>query len=195
MRSGGVRPRRHRSAGAEGLDRRLIGLLGADGCADGEALGGADSVAASPDGLNVYVAAHTSDAVVIFDRDPETGALMQKAGQLGCVSETGTGGLCGNGVALDFALGVTVTADGQSVYVASSVSGAIAVFDRNLLTGVLTQKAGTDACISADGLGGLCTQFDVLDDPVFVTASSDGGRLVRVPADSWSSTGAYRPGY
>ncbi|MEA2167332.1 MAG: hypothetical protein QOF76_632 [Solirubrobacteraceae bacterium] len=38
-------------------------------CADGEALKGAFSLAISPDGLSVYVAAPTSDAIVTFARD------------------------------------------------------------------------------------------------------------------------------
>jgi hypothetical protein len=46
------------------------------------------------------------------------------------VSETGTGGACQDGVALDAALGVEVSPDGKGLYVAAFDSGAAAIFDR-----------------------------------------------------------------
>ncbi len=65
------------------------------------------------------------DTVAIFDRDPVTGALAQKAGTAGCVSEDGTGGACQDGTALDAARDVAVSPDGTSVYVVSRGSGAV----------------------------------------------------------------------
>ena len=99
-------------------------------CADGFALVGAFSVAVSRDGKNVYVASATSDAVAVFARDKLTGKLLQLGSQGGCVSETGTGGLCANGKALDGAQSVAVSPDGKHVYVASFGSAAVAVFMR-----------------------------------------------------------------
>ncbi len=49
-------------------------------CEDGRALLQARAVAVSPDGRNVYVASFQSDAVLVFDRDPDTGAIDQKPG-------------------------------------------------------------------------------------------------------------------
>ncbi|MGB2852733.1 MAG: hypothetical protein WBC01_13830, partial [Solirubrobacterales bacterium] len=63
------------------------------------------------------------------------GALTQKAGTAGCISETGTAGACADGVALIGANSVTVSPDGTSAYAASRFSGAVAVFDRNTTTG------------------------------------------------------------
>ena len=57
------------------------------------------------------------------------GELTQKPGTAGCISEFGNGGACVNGRALDGAIGVAASADGKSVYVASFVSDAVAVFD------------------------------------------------------------------
>jgi DNA-binding beta-propeller fold protein YncE len=151
-----------------------INEFGNDGCADGIALLGASGVAVAPDGENVYVAARASDSVVVFDRNVLTGALTQKNGIDGCVSEDGTLGDCVNGVALDFAWGVASSPDGRSVYVVSDTSGAIAVFDRNLSTGALTQKAGTAGCISDDGTGGQCVNGNSIDDPFLVAVSPDG---------------------
>ena len=53
----------------------------------------------SPDGKSVYVASESSGAVAVFDRAAD-GALTQKAGTAGCVSETGSGGVCADGTAL-----------------------------------------------------------------------------------------------
>jgi DNA-binding beta-propeller fold protein YncE len=84
------------------------------------------------------------------------GSLVQKAGLEACVSETGAGGLCTDGRGLDGARSITVSPDGNSAYVTSILSDAVAVFDRNTTTGVLTQKAGPGACVSEGGEFG-CT--------------------------------------
>ncbi len=60
----------------------------AGACVDGNALDNAVSVTISPDGANAYVASVNSNAVAIFDRNTTTGALTQKAGTAGCISET-----------------------------------------------------------------------------------------------------------
>ena len=57
-----------------------------------------------------------SRAVVVFDR-AANGALAQKPGATGCISDTGAGG-CAKGTALDAALSVAVSPDGTSAYVA-----------------------------------------------------------------------------
>ena len=107
-----------------------------EGCTDGVALGGADSLAVTPDGRNVYVGTIGSDSVVVLDRDPSTGVLTQKAGVAGCVSLTGTDGACTQGVALDKAFRVAVSPDGRNVYVTGQSSDAVVVFDRDVASGV-----------------------------------------------------------
>jgi DNA-binding beta-propeller fold protein YncE len=143
-------------------------------CANGVALNGAVSVAVSPDGRNVYVTSDTSSAVAVFDRNASTGALMQMAGVTGCVSETGTGGSCANGVALLSPEAVAVSPDGKTVYVASGGSDAVAVFDRDASTGALTQKAGVAGCVSETGTAGACADGVALDGPYSVAVSPDG---------------------
>jgi DNA-binding beta-propeller fold protein YncE len=145
-------------------------------CVDGKALDGANAVAVSPDGINVYVASATSGAVAVFDREPSTGALTQLAfGTQGCWSEDGSGGACSDGRGLQLASGVAVSPDGLNVYVsAAGGEGSLAVFDRNLITGALTQKAGTDGCISTLGSGGSCTDGDALAGLSAVAVSHDG---------------------
>jgi DNA-binding beta-propeller fold protein YncE len=156
---------------------------GIGGCASGVALVDARDVAVSPDGRNVYVtSAPGSDAVAIFDRSLATGALTQKAGTAGCVSDTGTAGACVNGVALSSTEGIVVSPDGRNVYVAASVSDAIAVFDRDVSTGALTQKAGSAGCVSETGTTGACTDGVALDGASDVAISRDG-RSVYVAAN------------
>ncbi|MEX0992802.1 MAG: beta-propeller fold lactonase family protein [Solirubrobacterales bacterium] len=145
---------------------------GTGGCTAGIALDEVVSVAVSPDGRNVYVTAYTSDAVAVFDRNPATGALTQRPGTAGCVSETGSGGSCADGLALNGAHDVVVSPDGEDVYVASRVSSAVASFNRDTATGTLTQKPGTEGCTSEDGTGGLCVNGSGLSGAVGVAANS-----------------------
>ena len=143
---------------------------GAAPCVDGTALGGAFEVTVSADGRNAYVASYASGAVAVFDRAAD-GTLTQKAGTAACVSDAGAGP-CGDGTALGGALGVVVSPDGKSAYVASFDSGAVAVFDR-AADGTLTQKPGTLGCISASGAG-PCVDGTALEGASSVTVSPDG---------------------
>ena len=139
-------------------------------CDRGEALDGARSIAVSPDGQNAYVAAADSDAVAVFDRDGD-GTLIQKPGQAGCISDTGAG-RCRDGTALDGASSVTISPDGESGYVTSSLSGAVAVFDRTS-NGRLVQKPGRGGCISEGGAG-PCINGRMLNSAQSVAVSPDG---------------------
>jgi DNA-binding beta-propeller fold protein YncE len=154
----------------------LPGCISEDGsggdCTDGKALIGAYSVTVSPDGTSVYAASANSDAVAVFDRAAD-GTLTQKTGTAACISETGSSGDCTDGKALEFAVSVTVSPDGTSVYAASNDSFAVAVFDR-AADGTLTQKAGTTGCISETGSGGECTDGRELGFAHSVTVSPDG---------------------
>jgi 6-phosphogluconolactonase (cycloisomerase 2 family) len=108
-------------------------------CLDGTALDRARSVSISPDGSSVYVAGEMSDAIAVFSRDATTGTLTQLGGTDGCVSDTGTGGACADGTALDAARAVSVSPDGKTVYAASFGSSAVSLFARDPTTGALAQ--------------------------------------------------------
>jgi DNA-binding beta-propeller fold protein YncE len=152
-----------------------ISETGSEGtCVDGVALEFARSIAISPDGRNVYVASFVSDAIAVFDRDRSTGALTQKAGLEGCLSETGTEGICTDAKALDGPWSLALSPDGASAYVASFESGAIAVFDRDRSNGSLTQMAGLAGCIRGDGGGGICTDGGRFFRATSVVVSPDG---------------------
>jgi DNA-binding beta-propeller fold protein YncE len=142
-------------------------------CADGHALTRATGVAVSPDGKSVYVASYFSDAVARLNRNTTAGAIGQPPGPAGCVSETGSGGLCADGHALINPHAVAVSPDGKSVYVASSASDAVARLNRNPTTGAITQPAGTAGCVSETGAG-PCVDGRGLDNPSGVAVSPDG---------------------
>src|SRR5262249_42878074 len=99
-----------------------IDETGVTGCSVGQALRGARTIAISPDGKHVYVGARDANAVAAFARDVITGVLTQLSGLAGCVSDDGTGGRCIDGTGLLGARGVTLSPDGQYLYVASQDS-------------------------------------------------------------------------
>ena len=153
-----------------------ISDTGAGRCRDGTALDRPESVAVSPDGQSVYVATSESDSVAVFDRAPD-GRLAQKPDTAGCISDTGDGP-CVDGEALQGAESVTVSPDGQNVYVTSNSafdapnSDAVAVFDR-AEDGTLTQKPGPAGCISESG-DAPCADGRALDGSTSVVVSPDG---------------------
>src|SRR5207247_11064412 len=92
-------------------------------------LDGAEGVAVSPDGQNVYTAGDGDSAVGVFRRDPMTGRVTFVEAKRDGVD--GVDGLLG-------AYGVTVSPDGNSVYVAGAGEDAVAAFQRDAMTGALT---------------------------------------------------------
>ncbi len=124
-----------------------IAELADDGCADGRTLRVPTSLVVSPDGANVY-AASNFEGIAVFDRAAD-GTLTQKPGAAGCVEPTGTAG-CTAAPALDTPTVLTISPDGQSVYVGSVFGETIAVLDR-APGGALTPKAGAAGCVSESG--------------------------------------------
>jgi DNA-binding beta-propeller fold protein YncE len=179
-----------RDTGSGALTQKpgTAGCISDDGtgglCANGTGLGGPSDAATSPDGKSVYVASQGSDAVLVLDRDTGTGALTQKPGAAGCISDDGTGGLCEDGIALDAPTGAETSADGKSVYVAALGSDAVAVFDRDPATGALTQKAKPGGCVAETSLAGDCADGTALDDPVRAALSPGGDALYVTSAQS-----------
>ncbi len=152
------------------------GCISEDGtagaCQVGRALALGD-LDVSPDGRSLYLAAAGSSAVSIFDRDPATGALTQKPGKAGCISENGSGGTCGDGEALKRAGSVAVAPDGRSVYVTSNQVHAVSIFDRDPATGVLRQKRGSAGCISQFPKGKRCREGKAIVGAFGIAVSPD----------------------
>jgi DNA-binding beta-propeller fold protein YncE len=78
------------------------------------------SLAASPDGKNVYGVSMDGSAVLVYDRDPATGALSQPETIEGCFTWDGNGdgwpGICTPANGIGKMRSVTVSPDGKNVY-------------------------------------------------------------------------------
>jgi DNA-binding beta-propeller fold protein YncE len=122
-------------------------------------LGGAVSVAISPDGKHVYVAGMQDDAVSVFGRDQATGKLSY----LDTVWDSAP-----TVDGLDAVRSVTVSPDGKHAYTASYIGDAVAVFERNANTGALTFVE-----VHQDEVGGV----DGLNGSILVTISPDGNHV------------------
>lgn len=147
-------------------------------CAKGKALRLAFGVVVSGDGNHVYVSAAVDDAIAIFRRNPDTGALTQLPGTAGCISRSGTtvtGQPCADGRALDKPRFLAISGDGKHIYATSATDNAVAIFRRNATTGQLTQLAGTAGCVSETG-GGTegCADGKALQNPFHAAVSPDG---------------------
>ncbi len=106
---------------------------GPDGGAnEAQGLTTAQSTAVSPNGASVYVVSFTDDAITRFNRAPD-GSLTPA----GCISDVDNAQTCGGvdgganeAQGLNAAIGVAVSPDGASVYVASGLDSAIVRFSR-----------------------------------------------------------------
>jgi 6-phosphogluconolactonase (cycloisomerase 2 family) len=132
------------------VESEIDGVNGVDG------LERANSVTVSPDGDHVYVTSAIDDAIAVFSRNGTTGELTFVDVELDGVG--GAGGLNGAG-------GVTLSPDGEFVYVAGNADDSVAVFNRNAATGELTFVE-----LERDGVGGV----DGLDGAIAAIVSPDG---------------------
>jgi DNA-binding beta-propeller fold protein YncE len=142
-------------------------------CSPTRAMNEPTSVAVSPDGDRVYVAARRfPSAVAIFARAP-SGALVQPAGTAGCVSHFGGSG-CATARALDSPEEVTVTPDSRHVLVAANRSNAVVVL--SAMPGGLIQPAGEAGCIGRLREAGPegCATGRAIAGPVDLAVSRDG---------------------
>ncbi len=103
-------------------------------------------VTVSPDGKHVYVGSHASraGAVAIFEREGETGKLIQLEGEAGCL---GNGRDCRPAKGIKGTDSVTISPDGTHAYVTGFFGLTVATFSRDADTGILTQLRGRRACV------------------------------------------------
>jgi 6-phosphogluconolactonase (cycloisomerase 2 family) len=108
-------------------------------CASAPGLNGAFPEALSPDGRQLYVGVNggtppggtaEETAILIYDRDPATGALSRRQ-VLGCVTPTGSSGACVADPRIGNPDDIAVSPDGDNVYVVNRATGAIAEFQRS----------------------------------------------------------------
>ena len=155
---------------------------GGGSCSSARALAHPMSIAVSPDGANVYVAAAGSDALSVFRRDRRSGALRQLSGAAGCLSQRPGGG-CVVGRALNEPTSVAVSPDGERVYVTGRrFPSAVAVFDRGG-DGRLAQPGGSAGCVSHGG-GSGCGVARAISAPEEVTVTPDSRHVLVAGARS-----------
>jgi DNA-binding beta-propeller fold protein YncE len=146
------------------------------------------AIAISPEGNSVYVVTQGHNNVVEFSRDPETGLLTE----IGCISHESTG-TCATKEAkgLNLPYGVTVSPDGENVYVASFADQAVAEFSRNKTTGQLTQLPSPNNCVSSTSASECgVTNAIGLEHAVGVVVSPGPGEDVYVAAGGEEGEGA-----
>lgn len=152
------------------------------GCEAGHGLEYVQTVAVSPDGLDLYASATDSHTVASFRRDPATGMLTQS----GCVSDfTDGAGTCEGAAGLSLPLGIAITPDGEDVYTGSFGYGSVASFERDAATGLITQYGPCFSLSDPD-----CGEpVPGLDRAGFATLSPDSRHLyVNAPNSSTIST-------
>jgi DNA-binding beta-propeller fold protein YncE len=127
------------------------------------------------------------------------GSLEQLPGRLGCLSSgKAAQKTCGQARALKGAgpgvgsRAIAISPDGRNVYVAASGADAISVFDRNPVTGALTQPQGKGGCVAgvlgkAKGAQG-CGLAVGLAGPDSVAVSPDGRNVYAASRDTSSVT-------
>jgi hypothetical protein len=135
------------------------------GCTLVPGLEGVKGMAISPDGRHLYATGESG--ILGFSRNVDTGVLTQDAG---CVNPPGVNG-CETGRGVDETTAVLVSRDGAHVYVAGRTGpdvddvNAIATFNRDAVTGKLTQLPLPAGCISHRGADG-CRYGQALWEPL-----------------------------
>lgn len=128
-----------------------------DGVGGVDGLGGAFDVALSPDDAYLYVAGMLDDAIAVFSRDPDSGALTY----IGQFENAGS------------PLSLAISSDGEHLYATGS---GLAAFARDAGSGALTRIAaygnGQDGVVGLEGMYGVAIAPD--GDYVYVAAQYDG---------------------
>ena len=148
---------------------------GSSGCTAATGIKQSEHVVVSPDGKHVYTASLLGDAVAVFSRNATTGALTQLAAPNQCVSNGSVTG-CTTATGLDGVYDVAVSPDGNHVYATGYWSDTLAMFSRNATTGVLTQLAAPNKCVSRAAVTG-CTTVTGLNGADGVAVSPDGAHV------------------
>jgi DNA-binding beta-propeller fold protein YncE len=99
------------------------------GCSLGRALEGPEGLVVSPEGASVYATSFASGAVDVFNRDGQSGALVQKPRSPGCESSR-PAPECVRARALLGVSSAAISPDGRNLYAAAFKSDALAVFRR-----------------------------------------------------------------
>jgi DNA-binding beta-propeller fold protein YncE len=153
------------------------------GCTQGYEIGGVNALVVSPKGGNVYATSLTNNSVTMF-RPTEGGGLAQPERPQGENIPAGVGSPsgclvylrapgCSFGRAIKAPEGLALSPAGNNLYIAAFETGAIDVLDRDLRSGVVTQKPGERGCLAPPTVGG-CSPGRALSLTGSVVVSPDG---------------------
>jgi DNA-binding beta-propeller fold protein YncE len=159
------------------------------GCTTGLQLAGANAVATAASGNYVYATSLFSNSVTSFRPTEGVTGLTQKPGASGCLIYL-RAAACSFGRAIEAPEGLVVSPEGLNVYVASYVTGAIDVLDRNPETGTVAQKPGVSGCLAVATLPG-CSPARALGGVSSVAVSPDG-RNVYATASTSNAVDVFR---
>ena len=140
------------------------------------------AIAISPDGASAYVITQgAGNAIAEFSRNSETGLLTK----IGCITNEATSSECATTGAkgLNLPYGLTVSPEGENVYVTGFGEEAVAEFKRDTGSGVLTQLASPNECIGDAGSGCGTTAIGLKED-IGVVASPDGKNVYVAAGDT-----------
>ncbi|WP_395375280.1 beta-propeller fold lactonase family protein [Marinicella sp. W31] len=126
------------------------------------ALAGASALSLSPDQMHLYVVSADNDAISSYSVNPVSGELTYLD-----VLIDGLGGVNGLGGARD----VLISADGRHVYVAGELDNAIAILNRNTISGLLSFNS---LLTGVEGLSGIAAlTFDSSGDYLLAVAEAN----------------------
>ena len=137
-------------------------------------LGGASDVAVSGDGLHVYVTGETGNSLVVFGREA-AGAPLEYLQTFTTKVPTTIDSVPG----LRGARSVVLSGDERFVFVAGSISNAVAVFERDPQSGQLTYVERV-----VDGVGTIVPEFNVIRSVSALHATGVGNDLYAIADDS-----------
>jgi hypothetical protein len=135
-----------------------------DGAGGADYLDGASALTVSGDGAHVYVVAAFDGALTVFDRDSGSGSLTFAEVQVNSPS-----------IGLQRAGSVAVSADGGSVYATAEISHSLVRFERDMVTGALTDaQMERDGFAGANALKGAASVALTAEGGIYVAAHIDG---------------------
>ena len=148
-------------------------------CGVGRALREPVDVWMAPDGKHLYVLTHGSelldDGGVVTLAIGANGRLRQLKKKAGCITQLGKAG-CAKGRSMDEGSRLTMSLDGQSMYV-TSLTGGVATLRVNPESGTLYQPKGEYGCIlsSFNPVGSSCRRAPIPDViPLDIVVAPDG---------------------
>ncbi|MEK7256836.1 MAG: beta-propeller fold lactonase family protein [Bacteroidota bacterium] len=147
-----------------------------DGVGGVDGLAGVYYIALSPDGKNLYCAGYQDNALAVFNRNAGDGSLSFSTALF-----DGVGGVDG----IQGANGVTVSGDGNRVFVTGALENAVQGFHRNNITGSLTPaRTAREGVLNVQDLISPFSLKSSADGCHLYVACPDGNAVVLLESDS-----------